>query len=199
MKRIRAALAAGILVVFAAGAVVAQDGYSIRAGDTLRIEVLQDPGLNRTVLVSPDGRVTFPLAGGLPAAGRTLEEVQADLAERLAPNFAAPPNVFVALESLAQPRAATGDKAVATIDVFVVGEAEGPGKLEVKPGTTVLQAFALMGGFTPFAATKRIQLRRDGKTYGLNYDAIERGSSASGTTVLRDGDVILVPQRRLFE
>jgi polysaccharide export outer membrane protein len=68
----------------------------------------------------------------------------------------------------------------------------------------VLQLFAEMGGFSKFAATKRIQLRRtlqDGseKTYIFNYDAIEQGTSKAGSTVVHKGDVILVPQRRLFE
>ena len=62
-----------------------------------------------------------------------------------------------------------------------------------------------MGGFSKFAATKRIQLRRiDPKTrtekvYMFNYDAIERGENNGGNTRLMDGDVILVPQRKLFE
>ena len=38
-------------------------GYQIRAGDTLRIEVLEDSSLNRTVLVAPDGRISMPQAG----------------------------------------------------------------------------------------------------------------------------------------
>lgn len=202
MTRLLAGLAA-LLMLLAAGPAPAQDdGYRIRPGDTLRIEVLEDPGLNRSVLVSPDGRITFPLAGGVPAAGRTLEQVQADLGARIAANFAATPNVLVSIERVAEPRAASGGggtRAVATIDVFVMGEAAKPGKLELKRGTTVLQAFAQMGGFTKFAATKRIQLRRGGDTYGLDYKAIEGGTSTAGATVLQDGDVILVPQRRLFE
>jgi polysaccharide export outer membrane protein len=80
-----------------------------------------------------------------------------------------------------------------------MGEAATPGKLELKRGTTLLQAFAQMGGFSPFAATKRVQLRRGGQITTLSYDAIERGTSTAGSTVLQDGDVIVVPQRKLFE
>jgi polysaccharide export outer membrane protein len=75
----------------------------------------------------------------------------------------------------------------------------------VERGTTVLQALALSGGFTRFAATKRIQLRRtDPQTgaqsvYNIDYRAIEQGASSIGGTVLADGDVIIVPERRLFE
>ena len=54
---------AAILVVsqFLASAVAAQQSYRIRAGDTLRIEVIEDSTLNRSALVSPDGRISIPL------------------------------------------------------------------------------------------------------------------------------------------
>ncbi|NJS37741.1 MAG: polysaccharide export protein [Rhodobacteraceae bacterium] len=190
-----------VTVLVLASPSVAQDGYLIRPGDVLRVEVLEDPGLNRATLVSPDGRISFPLAGGVVAAGRTLEQLQSDLATRIASNFATTPNVFISLEKLAEPRAASGGgtRAAATIEVFVMGEAGNPGKLDVKPGTTLLQAFAQMGGFSPFAATKRVQLHRAGDITTLSYDAIERGTSKAGATILQDGDVIVVPQRKLFE
>jgi len=35
--------------------------------------------------------------------------------------------------------------------------------------------------------------------YNVNYDAIEAGQGSQGSITLRDGDVIVVPQRRLFE
>ncbi len=91
------------------------------------------------------------------------------------------------------------------IGVYVVGEANKSGLIEVAPNTTVLQMFAVMGGFTKFAATKRIQLRRTDpasrteKVYRLNYRAIEAGTDRNGLATLMDGDVIVVPQRRLFE
>lgn len=199
---IRAMVFGGLLAGFAPGSdAVAQDGYLIRPGDVLRVEVLEDPGLNRSTLVSPDGRISFPLAGGVAAAGRTLEQLQTDLAGKIGTNFATTPNVFISLERIAEPRAASGGASLgpATIEVFVMGEAAKPGKLDVKRGTTLLQAFAQMGGFSPFAATKRVQLHRAGNITTLSYDAIERGTSTAGATVLQDGDVIVVPQRKLFE
>lgn len=179
---------------------LAQDGYQLRRGDVLRVEVVEDAGLNRTVLIAPDGRITVPLAGSVQASGRTLEAVQADLVSQLADDFAAPPTVFVSIERLAEVLPSAGAAATAaTISVFVMGEATRPGKLDVEPGTTVLQAFAMMGGFTKFAADRRVQLRRGDEIYLLDYDAIEAGTSRIGNTVLAEGDVIVVPQRRLFE
>ena len=81
MKRIFAALARvlalPLLLAAMAAPVAAQDGgYLIRAGDTLKIEVLEDPGLNRSVLVSPDGRINLPLMGTVRVSGKTIEAVQ---------------------------------------------------------------------------------------------------------------------------
>jgi len=56
-------LAAIAVIAMAATTVtdaLAQDGYRIRPGDTLTIEVLQDPSLDRQVLVTPSGDFSFP-------------------------------------------------------------------------------------------------------------------------------------------
>lgn len=189
-----------------AGPGIAQEAYRIRSGDVLRIEVLEDTTLNRSVLVSPDGRINLPLAGSVQAGGNTVEAVQNALTAQLAPNFAAAPSVFVSIEQLAErtPAGPSVAAAAPVINIYVLGEVENPGKIEVSPGTTVLQLFAEVGGFAPFAATGRIQLRRVNASgteqiYALNYDAIEAGTSPNGRTTLLEGDVIVVPQRRLFE
>lgn len=204
MKIVLAMLGALVSAVMVVSTAQAQQPYLVRPGDVLRIEVLEDPGLNRSVIVAPDGRISMPLAGVVGASGRALEGVQSELAQRLASNFAAPPNVFVSLERLGEQRA-TGGGAPASIGVYVMGEGAKSGRIDLKPGTTILQAFSQMGGFSKFAATKRIQLRRvDRKSqaeqiYTFNYDAMVAGDTRSGLTTLMDGDVILVPQRRLFE
>lgn len=208
MMRLFVALLTGLLALpmLAGGARAQEEGYLLRPGDTLRIEVLEDSSLNRSVLVAPDGRISMPLAGVVRAGGRPIEAVQADLVARLSGNFATAPNVFVSVERLNQAATGTGGTAVSrTLTVFVMGEANKPGKASIEPGTTVLQFFAEMGGFSKFAATKRIQLRRtdkktgEEKIFNLNYDAIENGTSGAGSTKLADGDVIVVPQRKLFE
>ena len=68
----------------------------------------------------------------------------------------------------------------------------------------MLQAIALAGGLDRFAATKRIQLRRSDSTgqerlYLFNFKAVERGGAIQSMITLREGDVIIVPERRLFE
>ena len=74
----------------------------------------------------------------------------------------------------------------------------------MEAGTTLLQAIALSGGLDRFAATKRIQLRRTDSTgqerlYLFNFNAVERGAAIQSMITMREGDVIVVPERRLFE
>lgn len=203
MKTVFFAIAAFLLTVSAA---VAQGGYSVRPGDTLNIEVLEDPSLNRQVLVTPDGSISFPFAGSIRVRGATPDEISRRIAGAISSNFAAPPNVFVSVASL-RPRqpAASGPAAEPTITVYFMGEVGNAGAREVMPGTTFLQALSQAGGLTNFAAEKRIQLRRtDPKTLRetvstVDYRALQRGARLNQNVVLMEGDVILVPQRSLFE
>ncbi|QIE41253.1 polysaccharide biosynthesis/export family protein [Meridianimarinicoccus aquatilis] len=175
--------------------------YNLEVGDVLAIEVLEDASLNRNTLVLPDGNISFPFAGNVRAAGRTVSQVQQSLITALAPNFATAPTVFVSINQLNSPPSTGGRD----ITIYVIGEVNNPGEKELEKGTTFLQALASVGGFTSFAATKRIQLRRtDPSTgqeavYSFNLRAAGDGAKISGNATLLDGDVILVPERRLFE
>lgn len=186
-----------------AGPATAQQGYRIQPGDVIRVEVLEDETLNRDLLVLPDGRVTVPLAGAIRASGRTVGQVQTNITSALSANFARDPTVYVGVSRLAERPERPAPEPV-VLSIYILGEANTPGLINVEPGTTVLQMFAQMGGFTNFAAIKRIQLRRTDDTgteriFALDYKAIQEGRSRNGLTTLMDGDVIVVPQRRLFE
>lgn len=199
MKLVRILTAIALVLPFLAVGAMAQD-YLLRPGDVLQIEVLEDASLNRTAIVLPDGQISLPLVGSVKASGRSLTQIQSDLASRLASSFATPPTVYVTMSALAERVVGTAR----TIDVFILGAAATPGRVEVAPGTTLLQAIAQAGGLSPFAATKRIQLRRvdksgNEKVFSFDYDAVERGVAGGLTTRLADGDVIFVPQRKLFE
>lgn len=195
MKRI---LLAFMVMLFSAPLAVAQSaGYQVQRGDTLAITVLEDETLNRQVLVLPDGRISVPLAGSIQAAGRTVEQIEGTVADRLASNFAVRPNVFVSVTGV--------DETDETFNIYVLGRVGAPGVREVEVGTNLLQAVSLAGGFDRFAATRRIQLRRMDPATGqerlfvFNYNAVERGGAINSMITLREGDVIIVPERRLFE
>lgn len=190
----------GLMTALMLATVSHAQSYNLEVGDVLSIEVLEDASLNRSTLILPDGNINFPFAGSVRAAGRSVNQVQQSLIKALAPNFAAEPTVFVSINQLGNPQS-TGS----TIDVYFIGEVNAPGVKPLERGTTFLQALASTGGFTAFAATKRIQLRRNDPAtgqeaiYTFDLRAAGDGASISGNTTLRDGDVILVPERRLFE
>jgi polysaccharide biosynthesis/export protein len=193
----RQILLAALAMLLAAPLAWAQSaGYRIQPGDTLGITVLEDETLNQQSLVTPDGRISVPLAGTVQAAGRTVESIESTIADRLASNFAVRPNVFVSVVTVLNPDD--------TFPIYVIGQVGSPGLVEVLPGTTLLQAVALAGGLDRFAATKRIQLRRTDtagqqRLYLFNFKAVERGGAIQSMITMREGDVIIVPERHLFE
>jgi len=193
----RQVLLALLTLMLAAPMALAQAaGYRIQPGDTLSVTVLEDETLNRQALVLPDGRISVPLAGSIRAAGQSVESVEKTIADRLASNFAVRPNVFVSVTAV--------DENALTFPIYVLGRVAEPGIREVEVGTNLLQAIAVAGGLDRFAATKRIQLRRrnaDGQEqiFTFNYKAVERGAAIESMITMREGDVILVPERRLFE
>ncbi len=191
-------------LMLTASTTFAQGNYFVQPGDTLRIEVLEDSNLNRTVLVTPDGRFAFPFAGTLRASGRTVEQIRRSVIASIKDSFASEPTVFVSVAALRLPEEMEEEEPV-TIDVYFLGEVNTPGLVSVEPGTTFLQGLSQAGGFTNFAATKRVQLRRTDSRTGqqtvttINYRALSEGAALSRSIRLYDGDVILIPERRLFE
>ncbi|MBU2958953.1 polysaccharide biosynthesis/export family protein [Paracoccus sp. 1_MG-2023] len=175
--------------------------YRVRSGDRLTIEVLEDESLNRTIPVLPGGSINFPYAGSLQVAGQSPTAIGNRISQSLSGVLASPPTVFVSVAPL-EPVPTLEQPEEMLINIYVMGEASSPGAKNVPPGTTFLQALSQAGGLTPFAATKRIQLRRPsmpGRVATINYDAIMRGAAMSQDPILAEGDVIIIPERRLFE
>jgi polysaccharide export outer membrane protein len=183
----------------------AQSKYRIQPGDIITVEVLEDNSLNRSLQVLPDGTITVPFAGSVRSAGRTVEQVTAAITTGLAPQFANRPTVFVSVRPAPEEPIQATEAEEETIRIYITGEVNEPGPHDVQEHTTFLQAISLTGGLTRFAATKRLQLRRTNPDTGkptlitVNYRALSRGASLNQDVPLLDGDVILVPERRLFE
>lgn len=207
-------LLALILSVLLVPAAWAQSSYRIQAGDVLQMEVLEDPSLNRSLLVLPDGSVSLPLAGAISAKGKSVDSMRAAISSALASKFASPPTIFLSVGQLNPTTtavaqavaglAATNVTSSGMVSIYALGEVNKQGRVDVEPGMTLLQFLAESGGMTKFAATKRIQLRRANKktgqetVYHYNFKAVQQGASAP-VIVLREGDVIVVPERKLFE
>ena len=191
-----------IISVFAALVLLAipqlAAAYSIAPGDTLRIEVLEDETLARQVLVLPDGTISFPGAGTVKVSGMTPASARTLLTNKLAAQFANTPSVYVSVVGLAEPGEALAEPHL----IYVMGEIGKPGAIDTEKGITLLQAIAQAGGFTRFAATKRVELHRidpASQTEQIYIFDAKKGTGISGATLLTEGDVIVVPERRLFE
>jgi polysaccharide export outer membrane protein len=170
--------------------------YRIQPGDVLSVSVLEDPGLNQTVLVRPDGRISLPLAGTIQVEGLSPEDAQNAIRRNLSREFVSPPTVTVALQSSA-------GEAAGLISVYVLGQVGNAGRFDVEAPIELLQLLAIAGGPSPFAATSRIQVRRRTQAGDevrlFDYDSVEEGLVPIEQIMIRDGDVIVVPERSLFE
>ena len=208
---VRAALLVWAVLAWAAAAAMTQNAmaqeapppYRLQPGDTILVSVLEDPELDREVLILPDGRISLPVAGSMVAAGRTPVELQSVIRGRLRSNFVKPPSVTVAVSELAPESEEDED----LNEVFVLGEVASPGRYEYdaeKP-ISVMKALSLAGGLGPFAARARIQVREaEGQTERMrlfDYDEVEDGliNTVRDLDPLQDGAVIVVPERGLFE
>ena len=184
-----------LIFLLAASLGWAQNVYRLQPGDTVEVWVEQDPNLRRQVIVAPDGRIALPLAGHLRAQGLTAEGLERALASRLSRNFTSDVDVTVSIINTPVPGNETR--------IFVTGEVAKPGALSVTEPTTVLQAIALAGGLGDFAAKKRVHIRRtvNGRQVLLpfNYRNVEKGLDLTDNVLMHDGDVIVVPERGLFE
>lgn len=196
-------LALSLILPLGPGAAMAQE-YRIRSGDRLSIEVLEDASLNRTVSVLPGGTINFPYLGSMNVSGQSPTAVGNRISQALSGVLAAPPTVFVSAipqePVLLPPSQTVAEDPV--INIYIMGEASAPGPKAVAPGTTFLQALSQGGGLSPYAATKRIQLRRaatPGQVITVNYAAIMKGAVMNYDPVLGEGDVIVIPERSLFE
>jgi polysaccharide export outer membrane protein len=181
--------------------VTVASAQTLKSGDSLSISVLQDPKLDRQVVVDPSGQIAFPLAGHIRARGLTPQALEDILKSKLAGNYKDENlDVTVALLNAVKPEIPEEDLKP---KVFVTGEILRPGSYVVRQRTTLMQAIALAGGLGPFAAKNRIQVRRRDaageQIFAFNYRAYEAGADVEGNVVLHAGDVIIVPERGLFE
>jgi polysaccharide export outer membrane protein len=159
--------------------------YLIGPEDVLDISVWKNQDLSITVVVRPDGMISMPLLGDIPASGNTPAILQNHITERLK-QFVQDPKVAVIVRE-------------ANSQVyFVMGETIRPGKYPLKSDTTVLQALAISGGFTQWADGNSLVILR--KTPGkeahrivIRYKDIVSGKSPKTNIMLNPGDTVIVP------
>jgi polysaccharide export outer membrane protein len=179
-------------LMFTSGASVLADdtlpgerpAYRIQSGDLLFVSVWKEEDLQKEILVRPDGGISFPLAGDMIAAGKSVQELQAELTEELSKLI---PDLTVTVAV----REILGNK------IYVIGKVEEPGQFVVNPNVDVMQALSIAGGTTAFAALNDIRILRrvDSKQIALpfKYGEVEDGENLEQNIILQSGDTVVVP------
>lgn len=169
---------------YAGKATAAEANYQIQASDILLISVWKEEDLQSEVLVRPDGKFSFPLAGEIQAAARSIEEVRVAVAEKIE-KYVPDPVVTVTL------RQSLGNR------IFVLGKVNRPGDFPLTQDLDAMQALALSGGLATFADSNEISiLRREGAkqiAIPFNYREVEYGTNLEQNILLQPGDVVVVP------
>ncbi|MEO8006256.1 MAG: polysaccharide biosynthesis/export family protein [Betaproteobacteria bacterium] len=158
--------------------------YELSPEDVLEISVWKEESLTKQVVVRPDGAFSFPLVGDVQATAKTIEQVRAEIKERLK-KYIPDPVVSVSLLKV------TGYK------IYVIGRVNKPGEFVTGRFVDVLQALAMAGGLTPFAAENDIRILRrvQGKEYvrKFRYADVRNGENLDQNLILRSGDTVVVP------
>ena len=164
-----------------AGTAVTAD-YRLAPGDKLRIEVYKDQQLSQSLQIRPDGKITLPLLGDVPAAGLTPTALRDQLTNSLR-EYVTNPVVTVIVVEATPPT------------IYVMGEVKSPGPQPMRGQMTILEALSMAGGFLDFAKTSDVRVLRKGpggtETLKFNYKAAVKGEGEM--IVLRPGDVVVVP------
>jgi len=170
-----------------AAAQVSSD-YQLQPGDVLRVQVFQEPDLDRELRVSQDGQVALPMIGQVEVKNRTLSAVEKNVRELYDRDYLVNPQVNITVLTY-QKRT-----------VNVMGAVNTPQAIEYPPEQTLflLDAVSRAGGFNRFADKKKVVLTRtfaDGHSekFTINADQLISGASSERWVLLKD-DVIFVPE-----
>lgn len=170
--------------------------YRIGPSDVISIFVFDHPELaiptgNDQVttgyLVNSDGTLTFPFIGSVRASGKTVDELRAELSQRLA-NFFPDPQVDVRIADFNSQRVVIGGAVETPTTAYI----------ETTP-LSLLEAINAAGGLTDDADPRAISVRRGGQSYRVDLDAFLVGGMARNNPILRADDVVSVPRRTLRE
>ncbi len=153
----------------------AQGDYILGPEDVLEITVWSHDDLRRELPISLEGQITFPLIGEVKAGGRTTQQLEKDIAGKLADGYIVNPQVTITVSEYRSQK------------FFIMGEVQKPGKYDLAPGTTILMAISIGGGLTEKAAPKRITITREN-------GGMKKKFRATMETLVQPGDAIIIPE-----
>lgn len=160
------------------------EDYIINPGDVLEIVTWKEPDFTKEVIVRNDGKFSFPLLDDVRAENLTTMQVK-QIIEKGLNEYIDGPVVTVILKSPQSQK------------YYILGEIQKTGEYQIAKRLTVLQAFALAGGFTEWASKKEIILLRveqgKQKIIRINYKNIIKGKELDQNVLVKPDDTIIVP------
>jgi polysaccharide export outer membrane protein len=172
--------------------------YKIGPEDLLEISVFEEEKLNKTLRVSSQGNISFPLLGVLRVKGLTTNELEKEIRDLLAEKYLQNPNVSVFIKEYRSQR------------ISMIGMVEKPGVFEITGQKTVLDMLALAGGLKEDAGQllflirpprleegtppeKKESLEQDPQTYVIDLDELLIKGDLTINVPMIHGDIINVP------
>ncbi|WP_428031368.1 polysaccharide biosynthesis/export family protein [Ancylobacter sp.] len=184
-ERVPAGEAAAVSAVTAAST-PGSDGYRVGPLDVLNVTVFKVEDLSKTVQVSESGKFSFPLVGDVQASGRTVSEIERDLAGKLGGNYLRNPQVTVLVKEYNSHR------------ITVDGAVNKPGVFPMQGPMSLLQSVAMAGGMQEVAEGTILVFRRvDGQTAVAKFSVADLRSQKSSDPDLQAGDIVTVPSSDL--
>jgi protein involved in polysaccharide export with SLBB domain len=191
----------------------------LRPGDRLTLRVAKLDELNRTVQIARDGSIDLPLIGSIRAAGRTEQELVADLSERLSA-YVREPQVELSREHVERPPAPDAGKTQPPVEEHapvpeahdepapapsgtysVEGSVAQPGTYPLKGRTTLTGAINEAGGASFAGRLDEVEIEHTSGGSEARHEVVnvEKIIDTRGTDVtIRPGDIVRVPGSRLW-
>ena len=168
----------------ASGAYTGVPDYRIGALDLLQISVFQLEDLDREVRVNSSGMVSLPLIGAVAAGGRTVAELEKEIARRLSESYLQNPQVSVFVKEFTSQR------------VTVEGAVTKPGIFPITGKTSLLQAIAMSEGLTPLADAESVIVFRtiEGQRMAALFDLKAIRAGEAEDPLIYGDDIIVVDQ-----
>ena len=167
-----------------------QPEYRIGPLDMVQVVVWEHPELTSPMgqyqpagqKVTTDGKLFYPYAGELQAAGLTAQELRTEITKRLSDKILNDPQVDVRV---------TGYN---SLKAFVSGAVNKPGYVAFdEMPMTLPTVIAAAGGFSEEADPARMQLRRGDKVYDINYLEAFKSNLPLDRILLKPDDQIFIP------
>lgn len=172
-----------VVALFAGRPAFARE-YVIAPGDSLNVTVVGEDAYGGAFTVNEDGRISIKNVGGVVAAGKTADQLKAELTQRLKALFK-DPVVIVDITS------------ASNAFVWITGGVVTPRQIKVVPGARVSYYLREAGGLADSAERGKGSIVRPGADgeISLDLDAILRGTDPSKDVEVAAGDTIYVPKK----